>query len=154
MHEFGGVLPGQFAGGVRQPGQPRFQGRPGGGSTRAIVLRCAGQQFPAHRFQLLFHLRVPDEVHLLELVNEPDQTVERFLVNAACSRADAMEHVVAQLGRLLPQTGHALGNEALRLFPDFGRRFPGGLLPGLDQMFLIAEGQQVQTEPLRHGDLE
>ncbi len=39
---------------------------------------------------------------LLELIDEPDQAIEGFLMDPGFAAIDRLQHVLAELGRLLP----------------------------------------------------
>jgi len=50
--------------------------------TVPVFRRRAGKQFPADSFELSFHFRVVGEVQFLELLDEPDEPIQRLLVDA------------------------------------------------------------------------
>jgi hypothetical protein len=50
------------------------------GGTVAVFLGGLRQQLHTHAFQLPLHLEVVGKVHLLELVDETDETVEGLLM--------------------------------------------------------------------------
>ena len=99
--EGGGVRHRELAGVVPELRQPLDEVCTGAFIV-PVLDRGSVEQLAAYGFQLSFHVRVVGEVHLLELVDEPHQPVQRLLVYPGFGRADGMQHVVAQLGRLIP----------------------------------------------------
>ena len=144
---------GQATGLLREPGQALSELRPGRCAV-AVLLGGAPEQLPADLFQPLFHLGVVGEVQLLELVDEPDQPVERALMHAGLAGLDAVQHVVAQLSGLFAQRRHALRHERLHVRPDFRASRGHRLLPGRDELLLVRRRHEVHPETFRHRDLE
>ena len=65
------------------------------------------------------------------------------------ARFDAFEHLIAQLGCLFPQTGHAVGDEPFGFLSDASSSFRSSLLAGSNQVLLISHGDQIQPQALR-----
>src|SRR6266567_4163616 len=100
LNQFGGILMSKSIGRVTQLREAGNKLGPGF-SAVPVFLGSLGEQFFANRLQLRFHLTVVHEVHLLELIDELYEAIERFLMHAGVTRVDASQHLLAELTRLL-----------------------------------------------------
>ena len=117
LHQFAGVLLGQLP---REASQTlKSLVHLFGGSTAVpILLRGPRKKLLPHPLQFSFHLPIADKVQSFELIDKPDQTIQRLLVDAGFAGPHAFEHLFAELGRLLTQGRHTLAEELFHVLVD------------------------------------
>ena len=152
LYQFACVLFGQLPREASQTLNPLLE-LLSGSMAVPIFFSSARKKLLPHPVQFGLHLPIADKVQLLELVDKPDQTIQRLLMDARFTGPHAFQHLFAELACLLTQRRHTIAEELLHVLMDAFAGVPCCLFASRDDRLLVCRLDQTQIEPFGRPDL-